>query len=144
MMSATPGMVAPTQIQQTFRTQRPRKPNSSSKQQMISKPPTTTSSPVTIVANPVSSITIPDAPKGPPVTVFVGNITEKAPDLMIRQILSTCGQIVSWKRVSGKAGTGLRWPLNTSFANSSVVRCLHTDIFFQHLDFVNLVIQMRL
>ncbi|XP_026482659.1 RNA-binding protein 25-like, partial [Ctenocephalides felis] len=37
---------------------------------------------------------------GPAVTVFVGNITEKAPDTMIRQILSACGPVVSWKRVS--------------------------------------------
>lgn len=31
---------------------------------------------------------------------FKGNITEKAPDTMIRQILSACGPVVSWKRVS--------------------------------------------
>nr|CAD7589424.1 unnamed protein product [Timema genevievae] len=38
-------------------------------------------------------------PSGPPVTVFVGNITERAPDAMIRHILSACGHVVSWKRV---------------------------------------------
>lgn len=29
----------------------------------------------------------PDLPKGPPVTVFVGNITDRAPDTLVRQIL---------------------------------------------------------
>lgn len=38
---------------------------------------------------------------GPPVTVFVGNITEKAPDAMIRHILASCGAVQSWKRVQG-------------------------------------------
>lgn len=38
-------------------------------------------------------------PSEPPITVFVGNISEKAPDAMIRHILATCGNIVSWKRV---------------------------------------------
>ncbi|KAJ9588357.1 hypothetical protein L9F63_018283, partial [Diploptera punctata] len=38
-------------------------------------------------------------PSGPPVTVFVGNITERAPDAMIRHILAACGHVVSWKRV---------------------------------------------
>ena len=41
-------------------------------------------------------------PSGPPVTVFVGNITERAPDAMIRHILAACGHVVSWKRVQGK------------------------------------------
>lgn len=36
---------------------------------------------------------------GPPVTVFVGNIMDRAPDIMIRQILGACGHVVSWKRV---------------------------------------------
>lgn len=40
-------------------------------------------------------------PSGPPVTVFVGNITERAPDAMIRHILAACGHVVSWKRVQG-------------------------------------------
>lgn len=38
---------------------------------------------------------------GPSVTVFVGNITEKAPDAMIRHILASCGAVQSWKRVQG-------------------------------------------
>lgn len=38
---------------------------------------------------------------GPPITVFVGNIVEHAPDMMIRQILSTCGHVLSWKRIHG-------------------------------------------
>lgn len=40
-------------------------------------------------------------PSEPPITVFVGNISEKAPDAMIRHILATCGNIASWKRVQG-------------------------------------------
>ncbi|XP_065345982.1 RNA-binding protein 25 [Cloeon dipterum] len=38
------------------------------------------------------------------VTVFVGNITERAPDAMIRHILSACGTVNSWKRVQGTSG----------------------------------------
>jgi len=37
-------------------------------------------------------------------TVFVGNITDKASDTLIRQILMKCGFIVSWKRVQGASG----------------------------------------
>ncbi|CAG7720208.1 unnamed protein product [Allacma fusca] len=47
---------------------------------------------------------VPSQPSGPPVTVFVGNITEKWPDAMIRQLLATCGQVVNWKRVQGASG----------------------------------------
>lgn len=36
---------------------------------------------------------------GPPVTVFVGNIMDRAPDIMVRQILGACGHVLSWKRV---------------------------------------------
>lgn len=45
-----------------------------------------------------------NVPNGPPVTVFVGNITEKWPDAMIRQLLSTCGYVLNWKRVQGASG----------------------------------------
>jgi RNA-binding protein 25 len=41
---------------------------------------------------------------GPPVTVFVGNITEKAQDAMVRHLLNTCGPVTSWKRVQGATG----------------------------------------
>lgn len=44
---------------------------------------------------------IPQVITGPTVTVFVGNITDKAPDQMIRHILAACGTVVSWKRVQG-------------------------------------------
>ncbi|KAG7295098.1 hypothetical protein JYU34_022028 [Plutella xylostella] len=40
------------------------------------------------------------AQDGPPVTVFIGNITPRAPDPMIRALLSACGPVLSWKRVS--------------------------------------------
>lgn len=39
-------------------------------------------------------------PDGPPVTVFIGNISSRAPDAMIRALLSACGPVLSWKRVS--------------------------------------------
>merc|ERR1719400_1820820 len=45
-----------------------------------------------------------DVPTGPPVTVFVGNITERAPDAMVRHLLTTCGPVISWKRVQGATG----------------------------------------
>jgi len=45
-----------------------------------------------------------DIPTGPPVTVFVGNITERAPDAMVRHLLTTCGPVISWKRVQGATG----------------------------------------
>merc|ERR1712021_267138 len=41
---------------------------------------------------------------GPPVTVFVGNITEKAQAAMIRHLLNTNGPVNSWKRVQGATG----------------------------------------
>lgn len=41
---------------------------------------------------------------GPSVTVFVGNITDRAPDNMMRQILQHCGAVLSWKRVQGASG----------------------------------------
>ena len=61
-------------------------------------------------------------PTGPAVTVFVGNITERAPDSMVskfsvqlfadfrtftiqvRHLLTTAGPVVSWKRVQGAIG----------------------------------------
>ena len=39
--------------------------------------------------------------QGPPVTVFVGNISEKATDTLVRQILMKCGTVNNWKRVQG-------------------------------------------
>merc|ERR1719225_1675329 len=43
-------------------------------------------------------------PTGPAVTIFVGNITERAPDAMVRHLLTTCGPVISWKRVQGATG----------------------------------------
>lgn len=45
---------------------------------------------------------IPVVPQydGPIITVFVGNISERAPEAMIKKILQTAGTVVSWKRVS--------------------------------------------
>lgn len=42
--------------------------------------------------------------KPPVTTVFVGNISDKAPDSMIRQMLQKCGTVLSWKRVQGASG----------------------------------------
>uniref|UniRef100_A0A8C6KAS8 RNA binding motif protein 25b n=1 Tax=Nothobranchius furzeri TaxID=105023 RepID=A0A8C6KAS8_NOTFU len=41
---------------------------------------------------------------GPITTVFVGNISEKASDMLIRQLLAKCGIVLSWKRVQGASG----------------------------------------
>ncbi len=41
---------------------------------------------------------------GTPVTVFVGSIAENAQDAMIRHLLTTCGPVISWKRVQGATG----------------------------------------
>lgn len=45
-----------------------------------------------------------DENSGPTTTVFVGNISEKASDMLIRQLLSKCGLVLSWKRVQGASG----------------------------------------
>lgn len=36
--------------------------------------------------------------------MFVGNITERASDALVRQILTKCGLVVNWKRVQGAKG----------------------------------------
>ncbi|XP_075904840.1 RNA-binding protein 25 isoform X2 [Nelusetta ayraudi] len=41
---------------------------------------------------------------GPTTTVFVGNISEKVADMLIRQLLAKCGIVLSWKRVQGASG----------------------------------------
>lgn len=41
---------------------------------------------------------------GPTITVFVGNITERAADNLVKQILQKCGSVVGWKRVQGASG----------------------------------------
>lgn len=43
-------------------------------------------------------------PLGPSVTVFVGKISDKAPDSLVRQFLSKCGYVNVWKRVDGADG----------------------------------------
>lgn len=45
-----------------------------------------------------------DPNAAPPVTVFVGNISERAQDAMVRSLLASCGPLVSWKRVQGATG----------------------------------------
>ncbi|RXM97018.1 RNA-binding protein 25, partial [Acipenser ruthenus] len=45
-----------------------------------------------------------DESGGPTTTVFVGNISEKASDMLIRQLLAKCGLVLSWKRVQGASG----------------------------------------
>lgn len=43
-------------------------------------------------------------PAGPSITVFVGSITDRASDILVRQILSKCGNVNIWKRVQGANG----------------------------------------
>lgn len=52
---------------------------------------------------------------GPPVTVFVGNISEKATDTLVRQILMKCGTVNNWKRVQGEFKTKLDRPFWSEF-----------------------------
>ncbi|CAH1993594.1 unnamed protein product [Acanthoscelides obtectus] len=59
--------------------------------------------------------------QGPAVTVFVGNITERAPDMMIRQILAACGHVISWKKVKAFGFCELAGP----DAGLRAVRLLH-------------------
>ncbi|XP_052767394.1 RNA-binding protein 25-like [Mya arenaria] len=42
--------------------------------------------------------------KPPVTTVFVGNISDRAPDSMVRTMLQRCGNVLSWKRVQGASG----------------------------------------
>ncbi|XP_059484170.1 RNA-binding protein 25-like isoform X2 [Neocloeon triangulifer] len=53
---------------------------------------------------PLMAKRVPEPSSMQAVTVFVGNITERAPDAMIRHILSACGTVNSWKRVQGTTG----------------------------------------
>lgn len=39
-----------------------------------------------------------------PTTVFIGNIAERAPDVMVRQMLARCGTVLQWKRATGANG----------------------------------------
>nr|XP_039253680.1 RNA-binding protein 25-like [Styela clava] len=47
---------------------------------------------------------IPSGTTNPAVTVFVSNITERASDTLVRQILMKCGTVYAWKRVQGASG----------------------------------------
>lgn len=62
-------------------------PTINQRPQMYTRPP--------VVAAPVEPHY-----EGPIITVFVGNISERAPETMIKKILQTVGTVVSWKRVS--------------------------------------------
>ncbi|KAK6304882.1 hypothetical protein J4Q44_G00254680 [Coregonus suidteri] len=80
-----------------------------------------TSAPTVLVPTTVSMVQKPPAPRkelnpvsakenqeggsgGPTTTVFVGNISEKASDMLVRQLLAKCGLVLSWKRVQGASG----------------------------------------
>ena len=65
---------------------------------------THTSSSSSTILNKVPNFSKRIECSGPAVTVFVGNITERAPDIMIRHVLNTCGPVLSWKRVQGASG----------------------------------------
>ncbi|XP_049613084.1 RNA-binding protein 25b isoform X1 [Syngnathus scovelli] len=62
---------------------------------VVSKPPIHRKDPL---------IRAKDDEAGPTTTVFVGNISEKASDMLIRQLLAKCGIVLSWKRVQGASG----------------------------------------
>ena len=38
------------------------------------------------------------------VSYILGNITEHASDKLIKELLSRCGTVISWKRVQGASG----------------------------------------
>lgn len=76
------------------------------------------STPAVLLPSPMTVISKPAVPRkegllarpkedensGPTTTVFVGNISEKASDVLIRQLLAKCGIVLSWKRVQGASG----------------------------------------
>uniref|UniRef100_A0A1A7WMS2 PWI domain-containing protein n=1 Tax=Iconisemion striatum TaxID=60296 RepID=A0A1A7WMS2_9TELE len=66
---------------------------------------------VTVVQNPIAPkkelrVRAKDTEDSgaPTTTVFVGNISEKASDMLVRQLLAKCGIVLSWKRVQGASG----------------------------------------
>ncbi|XP_064811617.1 LOW QUALITY PROTEIN: RNA-binding protein 25-like [Oncorhynchus masou masou] len=80
-----------------------------------------TSAPAVMVPTTVSMVQMPPGPRkdlnlvrvkenqeggsgDPTTTVFVGNISEKASDMLVRQLLAKCGLVLSWKRVQGASG----------------------------------------
>merc|ERR1711976_304843 len=73
---------------------------------------TTTSTPNSTTAPQKSKKLVPqdipktsDSDEKPPVTtVFVGNISDRAPDAMVRTMLQRCGNVLSWKRIQGASG----------------------------------------
>uniref|UniRef100_A0AAZ3QJP4 RNA binding motif protein 25b n=1 Tax=Oncorhynchus tshawytscha TaxID=74940 RepID=A0AAZ3QJP4_ONCTS len=66
---------------------------------MVQKPPAQRKE-----LNPVRAKENQEGGSGPTTTVFVGNISEKASDMLVRQLLAKCGLVLSWKRVQGASG----------------------------------------
>lgn len=62
--------------------------------------PTINQRPQLYVRAPTDAPSIVPTFEGPIITVFVGNISERAPEAMIKKILQTAGAVISWKRVS--------------------------------------------
>lgn len=78
---------------------------------VASAPPVLITTPVTIVQKPVLTKPGADQAKSndaednaPTTTVFVGNISDKVSDLLVRQLLAKCGVVLNWKRVQGASG----------------------------------------
>ncbi|KAF7253117.1 hypothetical protein EG68_08258 [Paragonimus skrjabini miyazakii] len=71
-------------------------------------PVVTTTSETPVVRNLLELSSLRQVPyvreKPPVTTVFVGNISERAPDQLIKTLLMRCGNILSWKRVQGASG----------------------------------------
>lgn len=63
----------------------------------------------------------PPTSDGPTITVFVGNISERASEAMIKKILSSAGYVLNWKRVSTFGFCDYDGPM----AGSRAVRLLH-------------------
>ncbi|KAI0986134.1 hypothetical protein GJ496_005748 [Pomphorhynchus laevis] len=57
-------------------------------------------------------------------TVFVGNILERAPDMMIKIMLQKCGNVVNWKRVQGPTGKLPAFGFCEYDKPESTLRCL--------------------
>lgn len=62
--------------------------------------PTINQRPQMYVRAPTDAAPVVPTFEGPIITVFVGNISERAPEAMIKKILQSAGAVVSWKRVS--------------------------------------------
>jgi hypothetical protein len=104
---------------------------------------------VKIAVNNATNIDPPPRPRGPPpnmnrdpsgsppVTVFVGNISERAQDAMVRALLACCGPLINWKRVQVRAArffllqhtkTGKIYQITIKFTIAWARRCRSSQL----------------